>query len=257
LRNLVSIAVLAAVLVYFVCSSPAQAQETIQVSFNPYPPAVTVDADGNPQGYDIRLLELLAERLGLRIEYHHYPFSRGLRLMESGEIDMMIGVLRRPEREKYLFFVQPPYQKSVSTAFYVRKGEEGRIRSHADLYGLKIGTGIGVRYYPRFDADARLDKDAVRAGLMNFKRLIAGRVDAVVMNEEVGDYRVVADGFQAEIGKAEYVHVESQEVHVVLSKKSRFAPRLEEFNRVMAELLAEGARQRLKAEYLRERADED
>jgi polar amino acid transport system substrate-binding protein len=73
--------------------------------------------------------------------------------------------------------------------------------------------------------------------------LLAGRIDAVVMTESVGEYRLERLGLSDQIGTADYVHREDQDVFLVLSKQSAFASRLDEFNRVAAELVRErGAR---------------
>jgi polar amino acid transport system substrate-binding protein len=78
--------------------------------------------------------------------------------------------------------------------FFVRKGEAARIRSHEDLYGLEIGTKINANYFSRFDRDENLRKQPVSSVAQNFKKLLLGRVDAVVWPSEVNSAYFSTDG---------------------------------------------------------------
>ncbi|MFH1914388.1 MAG: transporter substrate-binding domain-containing protein [Pseudomonadota bacterium] len=242
-----------AVFVVLAVVPAARAEENtvLRVSFNDLPPWKVLGPSGEPAGIDIEFVDMLAARMGLTVEYAHYPFKRGLKMMESGEIDLMIGVLRRPEREEYLHFIEPPYKNETCKAFFVLKGREHTISSHADLRGLRVGTILGVGYYPEFDDDSLIAKYPVNSPDLNIKMLLAGRIDAFVSTEAAGDYRVAAGGLGGTVVKALHVYRERQDVHMVLSRQSPHAVRLEEFNRAMAELVAEGALGRAKEQFLR------
>jgi polar amino acid transport system substrate-binding protein len=245
LKRLTGIFIFIAALVHC-CIGHASDSEALRVAFTTFPPAVFLDDEGNPDGYDIQFLRLFFDRLGKDMELSHVPFQRGMHLLRSGEMDAMLGVLRRPEREEFLLYVEPPYVSGVCTAFYVPRGQEERISRHEDLYGMTVGVGIGVKYYPRFDEDGRIRKDPVRTGTMNFQRLLAGRVDAVAMEEETGDFRLVHQGFGERISKARFVARDPQAVYMVVSRNSPHARDIEDFNRVMARMMKEGVRDRLK-----------
>jgi polar amino acid transport system substrate-binding protein len=237
--------------------SPARAADgVLRVSFNDLPPWKVLGPKGEPAGIDIEFLEMLAARMGLAVEYVHYPFKRGLKMMEVGEIDLMVGVLRRAEREAYLHYIEPPYKSETSKAFFVLRGRERAIAAHDDLRGLRVGTVLGGRYYPEFDDDPRIVKYAVTSPDLNFKMLLAGRIDAFVMTETAGDYRVARSGLADRIAKADYVHRESQDVYMVLSRRSTHAARLGEFNRVMAGLVSEGSFDRARDTFIGSAAGE-
>jgi len=229
-------------------------EDVLRVSFNDLPPWKILGQDGKPTGVDVEFLDMLANRLGLTVEYVHYPFKRGLKMMESGEIDLMIGVLRRPEREAYLHFIEPPYKNESSKAFFVLKGREHAIASHDDLHGLRVGTVLGGLYYPEFDDDSLIDKYPVTSPDLNISMLLAGRIDAFVMTETAGDCRVAERGLEAEVVKARYVYREHQDVYMVLSRNSPHVARLGEFNRAMAQLVAEGAFARVTERFMESKA---
>lgn len=226
------------------------ADAVLRVSFNPLPPWKIVNKDGTIGGIDMALLGMLAERMHLNIEFVRLPFKRGLNMVEHGEIDLMTGVLRRAERERFAHFLTPPYKDHSNKAFYVLKGREDTITRYEDLRSLVIGTQLGSRYFPRFDQDGAIEKSEVKTVDLNIKMLLAGRIDAFVNTEAAADYRLSRLGLTDVIGKAPYVYSKRQAVHMILSKRSPLAGRLAEFNRTLRELLDEGWLERIQEKYL-------
>lgn len=230
--------------------TPVRAQhDVLNVAFSEHPPWKVLDKDGIPGGIDIAFLRMLADRLDLDLQFHHVPFKRGLAMLQSGELDIMTGVLKRPVRELYLHFIEPAYKNSSNKAFYVRKGQESLITRHEDLSGLDIGTGLGAKYYPRFDTDKSFIRHPVSDADLSIKMLLVGRVDAFIMTESAGDYRLALQGLSRKVGKAGYIYREKQGVYMVLSKNSIHTERLADFNRVMAEMVNEGVMNQIKADF--------
>ena len=223
--------------------------DVLRVAFSEAPPAKVLGKDGDPTGFDIKLLEEMAKRLGVKLEYNHVPFKRGLHLLRKGEVDLMTGVLLRPERQEYLHFLQPAYKNYSDKAFFVRKGGSDQISSHNDLRDMTVCVALGVRYYPLFDTDRAIDKYEVSEKDLCFKMLLADHVDTVIITEEFGDYRVARLGISHQVEKAEYAYREQQDVYMVLSKKSPHKDRLAEFNRVMSDLVSEGELSKIKKDY--------
>lgn len=229
---------------------PARAEgNLLRVAFNELPPWKVIQADGTPGGMDIELLRMLAEKTGCRLKFVDLPFKRGLKMLEHGEVDIMVGVHRRPEREVYLHFLQPAYKNESSKAFFVLKGREHIIKKYEDLRKMKVGTGLGVRYFPRFDQDTHIQKYPLNTGEQHIKMLLAERIDTFIMTESTGEYRIAQFGVGHAITKADFAHNEEQEVHMVLSKKSPMAHRLNEFNRALAELVDSNAMQTIKERF--------
>jgi len=92
----------------------------------------------NPTGYSIDYVELLAERLGIRIEYVRDTWDNLLKKTQSKEIDLIHSIFNYPaDRERYLQFSKP--YKTVFTAIIVREDAED-IASIADLAGRKVAV---------------------------------------------------------------------------------------------------------------------
>lgn len=230
---------------------PAKAgQTTLRVSFNSFPPWKALDENGDPDGIEVAFIKLLAKRLSLDIAFIPLPFKRGLKMLEYGEVDAMIGVLRRPDRQAYAYFLEPPYQNKTHKAFYVLKGKEASITRYENLHSLVIGTQLGSKYFPRFDSDTAIQKVAVSDTGLNIKMLLAGRIDAFIATETLGDYRISRLGLTNRIGKARYVYRKKQDVYIALARCSPLANRLAEFNNAMRNLVEQGEFERIKNEFL-------
>lgn len=65
-------------------------------------------AEGWENGPDAQILKAVAKELNLDIVFSPAPFKRRLLMMKNGELDMICGLLKRPEREAYIHFVNPP-----------------------------------------------------------------------------------------------------------------------------------------------------
>jgi len=106
-----------------------------------FPPFGSVDAEMKPVGVDIEVADLLARKLGLRLEL--VPVASGNRIptLQTHKADLLISTLgKSPEREKVIAFSQPyaPYNNSVfGPASLVVKGP-------ADLKDKVIGVTRGA-----------------------------------------------------------------------------------------------------------------
>jgi polar amino acid transport system substrate-binding protein len=221
-------------------SSVQAATGDLRVAFNTLPPWKILDDNGHPSGIDIEFLYLLAERMHLTVKFIHLPFKRGLKMLEHGDVDLMVGVLRRPERETFAHFLTPAYKNKTHKAFYVLTGRENILKEYNDMHHLKIGTQLGGKYFPRFDADKEIEKVVVKTTELNIKMLLAKRIDAFITTEAAGDYRLAQSGMTNTISKARYIYHKQQDVFMILSKRSPHTRRLAEFNSVMRDLVESG-----------------
>jgi polar amino acid transport system substrate-binding protein len=200
------IASCAAALLLALASSAAPAAELpLVLAFSELAPWQTKDGADRYSGAYTEIARELARRVGRGLQIAECPHRRCLKMMESGAADLSIGLQRSPEREAYMQFLQTPYRKLPSDrVFYVRTGEADRIRRYEDLYGLRVGVTAGSVYFERFDGDKRLSKDAAQANDANLRKLLLGRIDAVVIPEDQGAVLLSAMGLGRQIVAADY-----------------------------------------------------
>jgi len=97
--------------------------------------------DGKPAGYSIDYVKLLAERLGIRLEYVKDTWGNLLKKAEKREVDLLHSLFKAPkERERYLNFTQP--YKEVLTAIVVRRDVED-ITNLKELAKRKVALAKG------------------------------------------------------------------------------------------------------------------
>lgn len=217
----------------------SSAAETLIVGGSSLPPWNT-NANGQPEGADVEIIKALAASLGLDVEFRFEPFKRLLENMKSGEIDMMAGLLRRPDREEYIYFIDPPYKTKSNKAFFVLKGKEDSISSYADLAGKTIGIRTETIYFEPFDSDASILKEAVPDNDSNIRKLLAGRIDAFLITDATGDYYVAKEGAQDKIVKARYMYNENNPVFMGFSKKSKLIDKKDAIVSALSQMINNG-----------------
>nr|WP_222108748.1 basic amino acid ABC transporter substrate-binding protein [Streptomyces cupreus] len=149
----------------------------------PYPPFQS-EIDGKVQGFDVSLIDLVADDLGVKQEILDTPFEnfKTGAFLNSGECDLAAaGMTITEERKKNVDFSDPYFEATQA----VLADKDSGITSFADLKGKKVGaqaqtTGEDYAKDQGLDPVSFESSDAVLNGLRT------GQVDAVVI-----DYPVV------------------------------------------------------------------
>lgn len=185
--------VIVTTLLLVLLSSPAWAQldtdtadaPTVTVGVNHAPPYRMMD-NGVARGLDLEVFEAISRQLGWAVQYREAPIRRALKLVEEGEIDVLLGPRRTQAREEHLDFALAAFPAERRLFFY-QTGTQ-RIDRYEDLYGRVIGVLEGAHYFPRFDADDRIMKESATKYSNLMRMLDRGRVDVVIAPEVVGQY---------------------------------------------------------------------
>lgn len=154
--------------------------------------------DGQPKGYSIDYMNLLADKLGLKIEYVSGPtWDEFLGMMKKRTLDVMLNTASTKERRAYLSFTQPYYITSVG--LYTRKEVAG-ISDLGDLAGKRLAFPKGFffeefirNYYPDiiitpFDS-APASFRAVAAGQADAVMDIPGVARRILSEEKLADLK--------------------------------------------------------------------
>lgn len=93
--------------------------------------------DGKAIGYSVDYLNLVAEKVGLEIEYiNGFTWQVLLDKLKNREIDISQSIFQSADREEYLNFTKPYLE--LPTVYFGREGSK-RITGIEDLQGLRIG----------------------------------------------------------------------------------------------------------------------
>ncbi|HEV2094386.1 MAG TPA: basic amino acid ABC transporter substrate-binding protein [Rubrobacter sp.] len=122
-------------------TSPALADGKIVVASNvAYPPFEFAPREG-PKGFDIDLMNEVADRTGLEVEYRNVQFDSLIRGLTSDLFDAVIsGMTITADRRQQVDFSDPYY--NVDEALVVRSGSE--IESTGDLEEKTLGVQLGT-----------------------------------------------------------------------------------------------------------------
>jgi ABC-type amino acid transport substrate-binding protein len=149
-----------------------------------YPP-YNFNEDGKPKGFSIDYLNLLADRLGIKINYiSGYSWAEYMDMAKHNKIDVMLNIMRTPQREKFLHFTQP-YAGTKKAIFT----NDSSINTLRDLSGKTVSVVKGYfmqqfleAYHP--DIKLKLEKGA-RACIASVKD---GSSDATVGSSGIMRY---------------------------------------------------------------------
>ncbi len=162
-----------------------------------YPPYEFRDDKNQLQGFDIELVETIAQELGKKVEWVDMPFDSLIPALISGKIDLIAaGLSATPERAKRVSFTIP-YEISLSS--FIVKADRDDIKTLDDLKGkvvaVQLGTvqdtyttGLGtveVKRFQKFD-------DCVR-------EVSLGRADASLMDRPVANNFVESGEFKGKV----------------------------------------------------------
>jgi PAS domain S-box-containing protein len=99
--------------------------------------------DGEPTGFSVDYIRLVAEKVGLNLEFVTGPtWNEFLEMMRSGELDLMLNVTETDERSEYMLFTEA---YSVSSPVFAVQKQVSGVESFDDLVGKTVCLERGVR----------------------------------------------------------------------------------------------------------------
>jgi L-cystine transport system substrate-binding protein len=138
------------------------------------------DGSGDLVGYDVEVVEAVAERLDLEVEFQETQWDAIFAGLEAGRFDVIANqVSINPERqEQYLF--SEPY--TVSPGVVVVSEETDDITSLADLEGRTTAQSLTSNWFEVAESNGA-QVEAVEGWAQAVALLEQGRVDATVNDE--------------------------------------------------------------------------
>lgn len=225
--------------------------ETLTLATGEWPPYTSTGLKHG--GFATRIVREAFESEGLEVKVVYYPWARAIALAgQAGSgIDGVYPISRSSEREALFYFSQPV--AAGTNGFFHLRSRPFTWRTLADLGGVSIGANVGYSYGDAFQAAER--KKAIRVERVgdpatNFRKLLAGRLDLVLMNVDEGKY-TLATQFPGDAWRVDVhprVVVAQDDFLAVGRHQPRARALIETFNRGLARLHEEGKLERYLAE---------
>ena len=220
--------------------SPVVAQDVL-VPVDDYPPWKIVKGKYVIGGIDIALTDHLLGRIGAHPVYKLFPWKRCLTMMAEGQADLISGVTRKPEREHYLYYLQPPYKTQSVKALFVRRGTGTNYRQLSDFENKTVGLLRGAKYFEAFHQNSKIHKFEVNNDLQGLHMVRAGRLDAFILTRENGEYLMSGHpDLKASLEAAHWSYDKKLEVYFAVSRKSVLYVRRHDLEREVVKMVASG-----------------
>jgi polar amino acid transport system substrate-binding protein len=161
----------------------------------PYPPFEEFGKTKSEfKGFDIELVEAIAEKIGRTPEIKDTSFDTIFRDLAQGKFDMVASATTiTDEREETVDFTNPYYLPSAQS-IVVKKGNSD-LKTDKDLEGLVVGVQQGTTGEEYVEEEIKTKElRTYPQGPDTIPALKAGTIDAVVIDRPVAENIVAADG---------------------------------------------------------------
>jgi ABC-type amino acid transport substrate-binding protein len=160
-----------------------------------YPPMEFEGPDGKVTGFDIQMVEALAQEMGVKAEIKIMAWDGILAGLDSGRYDIIVSSMSiTDDRKKAADFVQYMQMSQV----FVSKASK-LIKSETELAGLRVAVQADTTSHElvkKLVGDKKIaikDIKAFRGATEAFGALKAGQADVIVIDEPVGLYYAKKD----------------------------------------------------------------
>lgn len=229
-------------------SLDTQAMESfLLVAQENYPPFQYRDENGGVRCLDVEIIQQAAALAQVQVTIRLAPWARALSMVQSGQADGVFGCGKKPEREAYLYFIDPPLRYSEMVLF-ANDHFTGSIQSLNDLQGQTVGVVNQYAVSPAFDSNTQIHRDLANSAASLFQKLANHRHPLAVYNKIAGWDQVKRLGGQ-NIRILPYV-LASYPSYLAFSKQSRKGYQgWQKFSQALAQLKARGTLKRLYEQY--------
>lgn len=207
-----------------------------------FPPLEFEGPDKKVTGAAVEVVREVMRSISHTVTVDLLPWPRALGAVKDGSADAIFTAYRTPEREKFLDYSNEVLVPQV-VSLYIKRGS-GRTFTgdFQELAPYVIGTLSTISYGKGFDAARekyKLKTDRVDTLELNFKKLIAGRLDYVISNRYSAQYVITELGIDKEVQELT-VLVEVTPSFVAFAKTPRAAKLIEAFDAGLRELKRNG-----------------
>lgn len=159
------------------------ADQTVTLANGDWAPYQGEDLAGG--GPATRIATEAFESQGWSVTFRYLPWARGKKLAARGDLDGTMIYSYTEERDKEFAYSEPVI--TLRDVIFYKKNNPIDWSQPSDLSGLTFGGVVDYDYdLLRENPDLDVDMQRVAKPELNFRKLAAGRVDAIISNELVG-----------------------------------------------------------------------
>jgi len=212
-----------------------------------FPPMEFIDENKEIVGFDIDLLNAIAEVQGFQVEFKNTAWDGIFAGLETGDYDAIMSAVTITDERKVTYDFSDPYVNAGQAV--VVRADETAIQSGADLVGKTVGAQIGTTgaFAVQDIADTTLKEyDTIDLALLD---LVNKNLDAVVVDTPVAaDFALASEQFRGSlkiVGDAL-----TEEYYGLLVRKGENADLLAAFNEGLKKVQENGTYDQIYAKWI-------
>ena len=208
-----------------------------------FPPFEMVDDNGNPDGFDVKLIEAIAEKLGLTVEWQDMEFGALVAAIGT-KIDCSIAAMTITDERKQTVDFADPYFEAVQ---YIVMPADADIKTADDLKGLTIGVQLGTTGDYAAQEIEGATVQAYDKAVYAVNDMLNGKVDCVIVDQGPAKvFETNNEGKVVAVSGADY-GFEVEQYGIALPKGSAL---VDQINTALNELKEDGTYDALYDEYI-------
>ncbi|MGL1862666.1 MAG: transporter substrate-binding domain-containing protein [Pseudodesulfovibrio sp.] len=151
-------------------------------------PPFNFNENGEPSGLSIDYMNLIADRIGIKVDYLSGPTWNGfLGMLKNKEIDVMLNIVKTPERDKYILFTQP----YLTNPNVIVSKATNRYDSIASLDQKTVAVPKGFFYEELLKKrHPNIKRITTKNLLESLKAVLFGKADAAFGEQAVIEYLI-------------------------------------------------------------------
>ena len=190
---------LALCLVFLPLFARCSLAQTLDLVTEAWPPLIIDTPEHESGGPLWTITRSVAQRMGIEVNVRFVPWKRALDQVTRSQKDGIIGAARTPEREAAMRFSKEPLMYSETVVFSLRDDPvhfEGDLSS---LEGQRVAVSAGYSYCNEVWSAPYFKRVEVRNIQSGLQLIMMGRVDAFLVNRDVGWYEARQLGIEDQL----------------------------------------------------------
>ena len=257
MKKIIAIALMAIMLIGCFAGCGSESKKLLVATNAEFEPFESLTADGEFVGFDIDLMNAIAEKMGYEVQYENMEFDGVVAAVANGTTDLAIsGLTINAKRAKSVNFSNP-YYDGAAQILIVGKNDTyytGTDKATLDeqLKGQKIGvcSGYTGQLYAEGSEDRNFKKiegatvkiyENISLAIADLK---AGNINAIIMDDSVAKEAASAN---ADVAKIIDVALTVEEYGIAIDKNN--AELKEKVDAALAELVKDGTVDKLLEKY--------
>lgn len=173
----------------------------------------------NGKGMMVEVVSRALEMSQIKYRYKYLPFTRLIKSMKNGEVDIAPAIWHRKEREIFLMYINRPVFNVPQILFHKPKFV-GKISRAVDLSGNSVAATRGYVLPPVLDSVKNIKIYRTNNDEKSLMMVAAGRVKYAIVEKLLGQYLINKNPTLSGIKYTDYA-LSTEGEYIAVSKRTK------------------------------------